>query len=213
MCRLVGAEQGRETDTRVAFVRNALASIPLLLVLRPTAQLHAATISRVDGVVFTPELRARLVAEVRRVRLATIKARARTAVALAPGMGPVAREVMIGALRLPKCPHTVSELAALFGRPRSTLTHSWRVAPGVRWKRLEDFLDWVLLMEAMTLRPGMRSWGAVAKMLRVHQRSLFRSASRFLGTPLRDAHIVSALALDDDTIDQMLAQFLGPTRI
>ena len=83
--------------------------------------------------------------------------------------------------------------------------------PGSRWTRLEDFLDWVLLIEALTLRPGMQTWGAVAGALDVHQRSLSRSAKRFLGVTLRETNPLAALT--DDAVDLTLGQFFGASRI
>jgi hypothetical protein len=79
-----------------------------------------------------------------------------------------------------------------------------------RWTRLEDLLDWILLVEAVALRPDMQSWAAVAHSLGVHERSLARSARRFLNSGLRNVAAAASEILDDDSINRMLCQFFGP---
>jgi hypothetical protein len=81
---------------------------------------------------------------------------------------------------------SVAELAAALGCNRRTLWRQWQAVarPGVGL-RLEDVLDWVLLLHAVGLRTARGSWAAVAAQLGVHPHTLVRTAARLTARPLR----------------------------
>jgi hypothetical protein len=81
---------------------------------------------------------------------------------------------------------SVAELAAALGCNRRTLWRQWQVVtrPGVGL-RLEDVLDWVLLLHAVGLRGARGNWAAVAAQLGVHPHTLVRTAARLTARPLR----------------------------
>jgi len=80
---------------------------------------------------------------------------------------------------------TVKRLAELVGVPPRTLERQWRTAATgrVAW-RLEDVLDWLLLLEAAFRKEDARGWGAVAAELGVHERTLVRLGMRLAGAGL-----------------------------
>lgn len=105
----------------------------------------------------------------------------------ASGIAPAAlREGLAAAVRNPKPPRRVDELASLFCCDRSTLWKHCRSAfPGATLQP-GHFVDWVLLIHGVaSKRPG-RKWCAVADSLGIHEHTLRRLAKRHTGLRLAD---------------------------
>ncbi len=100
---------------------------------------------------------------------------------------PTLREALGYACRARTPVRSVAELARATGCCRSTLWYHWTRAvhadPPVR---LEDFLDWVLVLHALGRKRPDCAWPRVAEELGVHERTLGRLARRLTGHALRD---------------------------
>jgi hypothetical protein len=82
---------------------------------------------------------------------------------------------------------TLGELARATGCDQRTFREHWRRAdPLARTLRLEDVLDWLLLLRACRGRSPRTSWGAVAATLGVQREELRRIAVTHAGVRLRD---------------------------
>jgi hypothetical protein len=103
---------------------------------------------------------------------------------------------------------SVRQLAAALACDRRTLWRHWRIARAGRMSlRVEDMLDWFLLLHAVGRKIPGRSWSSIAGELQIHPHTLGRIAARLAGRPLRtlsaadqlfltiqcDAHILGAL--------------------
>jgi hypothetical protein len=83
---------------------------------------------------------------------------------------------------------SVSELSSLLGRNRKTLWRYWHGTSGATTTlRLEDFLDWILVVHAAHLKTVTRSWAQVASTLGTHEHTLARMMTRLARTKLGDA--------------------------
>jgi hypothetical protein len=81
---------------------------------------------------------------------------------------------------------SIGQLAAAAGCNRRTLWRHWHdaVGPGCPL-RLEDVLDWLLLLHAVGRKEPTRSWSSVASDLQIHPHTLGRIAARLATRPLR----------------------------
>lgn len=80
---------------------------------------------------------------------------------------------------------SVGAFAELVRRDRRTLWRHWhRATGGCGPLRLEDFLDWVLLLHAAHLKAPSRSWMRVAHALGTHEHTLARIVTRLAGVTL-----------------------------
>ena len=73
------------------------------------------------------------------------------------------------------------------GCDRRTLWRMWRSAvPDQAGIRLQDMLDWNVLLRATVLRMQCSSWVGIATRLSVHEHTLARAAKRLTSMTLRD---------------------------
>jgi hypothetical protein len=105
-----------------------------------------------------------------------------------PELGsPVVRRAIAVACRARPPLRSVRSLAEAVGYDRRTLWQRWRQALGTpNPPRLEDLLDWVLLLHAVSGKAPGRSWASIAGDLWIHPHTLGRIASRLAARPLRD---------------------------
>lgn len=81
---------------------------------------------------------------------------------------------------------SLAQLAAASGCDRRTLWRHWHSAVAARESlRLEDVLDWLLLLYAVGRKEPRRSWSNVATELQIHPHTLGRIAMRLANRPLR----------------------------
>lgn len=115
----------------------------------------------------------------------------------APRIAPPLREALTIALTAERPFHTLDALATAIGRCRGTIWYHWHhatlEAPDA--PRPEDFLDWVLLLHAVTRKTPARSWSDVACELGVHEHTLARLARRLLGATTRTLSQASGAGL------------------
>ncbi len=90
----------------------------------------------------------------------------------------------------------MQDLAKSLGCDRTTLWYHWRTV-GTSELRLEDVIDWFLLLHASGLKTHNRSWENIAHELAVHPHTLGRMADRLVGVPLRVLEAAGQPALLD----------------
>jgi hypothetical protein len=85
---------------------------------------------------------------------------------------------------------SVGDLAAAVRCDRSTLCRQWQRGRGAGVElRLEDFLDWLIILRAVGRRTHGRKWSAVAEELGIQERTLGRIARRLLDSSLRELNV------------------------
>jgi AraC-like DNA-binding protein len=84
---------------------------------------------------------------------------------------------------------TVNALAQRTGCDRRTLWNQWKEAVGSSSAlRLQDFLQWIVLMRAVGRKTRTRSWAQVAAEVNVHPQTLGRYAKHLAGHNLSELH-------------------------
>jgi hypothetical protein len=97
------------------------------------------------------------------------------------------RDALAAACRAGTPVYTVAQFAALSGRDRRTLWRLWQSSFGpVPPLRLQDFVQWLLLIRAASLRSTGQRWGSVAADLGVNQHTIARLARKLAGMNLRE---------------------------
>lgn len=99
---------------------------------------------------------------------------------------PRLRRALSHACTSPHPLRSVNSLAKAVGCHRGTLWTQWSRAVPAGTLRLEDFLDWVVLIAAVERKEPGVSWAAVANQVQVHQHTLARVARRLAGRTLRE---------------------------
>ncbi|MEA2725300.1 MAG: hypothetical protein QOH59_3071 [Gemmatimonadales bacterium] len=99
---------------------------------------------------------------------------------------PLLRRSIGYACRAVRPVRSIAQLAAVSGCDRRTLWRHWHdaVAPRVAL-RLEDVLDWLILLHAVGRKEPSRSWSSVAAGLQIHPHTLGRICARLTGRSLR----------------------------
>jgi hypothetical protein len=106
---------------------------------------------------------------------------------------------------------SIGQLASALGCDRRTLWRHWRAAlSGASAFRLEDVLDWFLLLHAVGRKLPGRSWAHLATELQVHPHTLGRIAARLAGRPLRALTAADQLPLTHRCQAELLEALLGP---
>jgi hypothetical protein len=106
---------------------------------------------------------------------------------------------------------SIGQLASALACDRRTLWRHWRVALGDGSPlRLEDMLDWFLLLHAVGRKMPGQSWAYLATELQVHPHTLGRIAARLAGRRLRTLTAADQLSLTLRCQAQFLTALLGP---
>ena len=126
------------------------------------------------------------------------------------GISPTAlREGLAAAMRSPRPPRRVAELASLLCCDRSTLWKHCHSASAGAALQPGHFVDWVLLIHAVVCKQPGRKWCAVADSLGVHEHTLRRLAKRHTGLRLNDLEGDSQQVL----LDKFQQNVLQPVKI
>jgi hypothetical protein len=112
-------------------------------------------------------------------------------------------------------PRTVCRLAANAGCHRSTLWTQWRKAMDADEAacpelRLEDVLDWLLLLSAVERKSPELKWADVAYDLGVHEHTVVRMARRLTGSTLRELESDGHVKLMEHFTARVLPSIVGP---
>lgn len=173
------------TAPGLSFIRRTWPSMPAILVTPRRHQSLRPHDGLAEALVWADEVSLHLCPSVRRVRIGSVKAAARLAIAAMPDLTPLSRGAALAALRLPRPARSVTELAQTLRCSRVSLSRGWKPRGAGQWGQLQYLLDWVLLVEALGMRrPGL-TWSDVAARLHIHERTLARSARRFFGMATR----------------------------
>jgi AraC-like DNA-binding protein len=97
------------------------------------------------------------------------------------------RKALAAAVRSPTPPRRVSDLAALAHCDRTTLWKHWRASLGTDHPLTPGrFLDWLILLHAVSRKQPGRKWERIADELKVHPHTLMRLSYRLTGASLRE---------------------------
>lgn len=100
-------------------------------------------------------------------------------------LSPLMRSVLARAARQPYPVRSVQRLAALADRTPAALWHHWHLeVRGETALRLEDFLDWLILLRAIQHKLPGRDWSVTAEAVGVDPRTIRRIAHRLTGSTL-----------------------------
>lgn len=168
--------------------RASLPLQPVILVTRADVEnLRLLKDIVVDEVIWFREMERELASAVQRASAPRpLDSLART-VERAGHLHPKLQEALAYACRATPPVRTVGELAGSINRDRTTLGVYWRTSIGSNSSlRLQDFLDWILLLHATGQRATGRKWVAIAHELGVHEHTLRRIADRRTGCSLVD---------------------------
>ena len=128
----------------------------------------------------------------------------------ATGLPLYLRNTLIYLCRAQTSVRTVGELCAAAGCHRSTLWSQWRATGADTVLRLQDVVDWVILLRACSQRAPGIGWGAVAAEAGVHEHTIARIARRLMGCGLRELrHPLSATMVHAE-LSAALAPLLEP---
>jgi AraC-like DNA-binding protein len=160
-------------------------SHPVVLVTREDPENARCLNSLEVEVLWVREIEQRLRHAVMRTRSQAMFHQVAAELDRAEHLPPRLRRALGHACTTPNPLRSVNSLAKAVGCHRGTLWTQWSrtVPPGTL--RLEDFLDWVLLISAAERKEPGVSWSAVADQLHVHQHTLARVARRLTGHTLR----------------------------
>ena len=97
------------------------------------------------------------------------------------------------------------------GCHRRTLWYHWRraLADGSTTLRLEDFLDWLLVLRAAGRKTSNRGWHYVAESLGVHEHTIARLAKNLAGLSLSELGFVDRQSLLRRFDESVLQPLLG----
>jgi hypothetical protein len=121
---------------------------------------------------------------------------------------PLLRSALAQACRSGQPVQSVHALAAIAGRDRRTLARLWRVSLSGTGFRLKDFLDWLLIVRALSRKHHRVSWAAIATELGVHEHTLARAVHRLLGVRLGELGNCGELAVAERFARAVLAPML-----
>jgi hypothetical protein len=194
-------------------LRTRAPRIPRVLVTEHIARHRPnASLTDVDGVIHLFEAAALLGKAVRRIRLGDIRARLRLAASLQVHLPLLFRRIIIAASSGDSLPRTVATLAASLNRGRSTLWKTWSDVHQPTGVRLEDLLDWLLLLDAASQKVDRVTWTDVAASLNIHEHTLARIAFRVTGATLRAVGDDPGIVFAPSLVEKQIARFLGASR-
>lgn len=200
-CIVVGDQTPRTSamPARARALRQSLVSTPILIITTPTAEnVRAFVACGVTDILWlddTPNtLQAAVGAAVRRQPLEALGAQLHAAAHLPLYL----RNTLAYLCRAPMHIRTVHELCEAAGCHRSTLWAQWCAIGGNALLRVQDLVDWVLLLRACSRHVSGASWNAVAVEIGVHEHTIARIALRLMHCSLRDLrHPLAVTAVHD----------------
>ena len=179
---------GNPVVQRLEALRVQYPHKPLILVTRKDAD-NVRLLRRVEieEVVWTEEVEHVLASTVDRTRHTSVFQEIATELEGAHHLPTRLKHAMAHLFRSPNAITTVEELATAMGCDRRTLWRMWRSGiPDNAGLRLQDMLDWNVLLRATVMRMQCSSWVGIATRLAVHEHTLARAAKRLTGMTLRD---------------------------
>jgi hypothetical protein len=199
--------------SRIAALRFRSPLLPLVVVTAKDAD-NVRLLSRlvVEEIVWQHEAERTLSLAVRSARSHAMGRRITESIAAADHLPVQLRTGLIHVLRSLTPVRSISEVASAVGCHRRTLWYQWRlVVRGEPPLRLEDFLDWVLLLRAVSRKQASRGWSEAAGAAGIHEHTLARLARQHTGLRLRHLAAVQPQRLADAFHSQVLRRVLTIT--
>ena len=190
-------------------LRERAPLVPRVLVTTSGVTRYRGAMTDVDAVVDLRTLETDLLREVRRVRVGGIRALVRVAASVDAELLPLARRAVLVAARSPRPIRTVNALASSVGSSRWNVWNAWHRSLGGPRARLEDLLDWLLFLEAVSRKRRDVTWLDVAVQVGVHEHTLARLAARFADIGLRALTHAVDHCLADETVKAKLSWIFG----
>ena len=159
---------------------------PVVLVTRKDADnVRLSHRVRIDELVWTEELEESLPDALERMLKTHSFKEIVGALEVADALPRRLREALAHLFRSPNVIVTIAALGAAVGCDRRTLWRLWSGSMGSSELRLQDIIDWNLLLRAIFLRAQASSWVGIAEQLGVHEHTLSRMSKRLTGLDLR----------------------------
>jgi hypothetical protein len=207
---LVDRRPTARTATVLTRVASAAPTLPRLLVTdRDGWRERSSVVYDPHCIVEVPAIDTDLRGEIRRVRAGGIRAFVRLVAGIHPQMTALARRSVMAATRAPRPFRTAAALARSLGCSRTTLWKAWRPVHRPPRGRLEDLLDWLLLVEGVARKRTTVAWTQIAQELGIHERTLLRIAVRLTGVGLRELAAEPELVLSDTDVRSKLIWLFG----
>jgi len=186
---------------------------PVVLVMSKDADnVRAVRSTAVEEVVWMSEIESGLWPAVRRARANVSRQRLAGAVDRALLQDPPLQRALLYACGAERPVKSIGQLAAACGCDRRTLWRHWRDVVAAKVSlRLEDVLDWLLLLHALGRKTPTRSWSRVAAELQIHPHTLGRIAARLTTRPLRALASTDQLPLTLQFHSQLVAALVSET--
>lgn len=97
------------------------------------------------------------------------------------------RNALAFAVRAPRPPRRVADLAKLANCDRTTLWRQWQAAFGAKVSATPThFVGWILLVHGVSRKRVGNTWAAVADELGIHEHTLARLGKRYVGLGLKE---------------------------
>jgi hypothetical protein len=206
-CVVLPGHNERSTEpSPLSIVRGKLPHLPRIVVTDRRA--NATRQFELEALVDPRHIEEALPREVRRLRALTIRAVVRDVVTVDRHLPPVVRRAIVLATRSTTPVRTVADLAMYAGCSRSTLWKAWRSDPHQRM-RIEDLLDWLLLVDALGQKTHAVSWVDIATRLSVHEHTLRNVCRRLTGLSLIDAERNVDSLFSNGSVRDMLTKLVG----
>lgn len=160
---------------------------PVVLVTRKDADnVRLSHRVRIDELVWTEELEESLPDALERMLKTHSFKEIVGAFEVAEGLPRRLREALAHLFRSPQPIVTIAGLGSAVGCDRRTLWRLWSgTVSGEKAPRLQDVIDWNLLLRAIFFRAQATSWVGIAEQLGVHEHTLSRMSKRLTGLDLR----------------------------
>jgi hypothetical protein len=205
---LVNTRGSLDAAPFLADLRRTRPTLPTLLVT-PRAEDVTTPAEAADAVVWIDAAETELRDQVHRARAARVRRRVSLAVRARTSMPSLQRRTLLELASAPEPFRTVGQLCETLACSRATLWRAWRVNRTDDAARLQDLIDWFVLLEAVSRKHGASTWVDVATSLLVHTHTLDRRARRLVGCTLGEVARRPDVVLADAAVDRMLARFLG----
>jgi hypothetical protein len=209
---VLGWLRGSDLDARrLGSLKERHPLRPMVLVTSKDADNARALRSMaIDEVVWLSEIDAGLWPAVRRARASVVRQHLTGVVDRALLLDRPLQRAIRYACNAERPVRSIGQLAVACGCDRRTLWRHWHQTVSARVTlRLEDVLDWLLLLYAIGRKTPAQSWSAVAAELQIHPHTLSRIAARLTARPLRKLASSDQVPLTLQFHGQLIAALVG----
>lgn len=184
---------------------------PMVLVTEKDAErLRLLAPITLHEVVWIHEAAAQLAPAIARARVGTIFHELADRIRRTEHISPVLREALARAAESRQPIRRVQRLAEIMNKSPDVLDHHWHVAVRPESElRLEDYLDWFILLRALQRKRPNANWTAASDTVGVSARTLQRIAHRLTGSSLHDLESVGFKGIAQLCRQQLLKALLG----